>query len=93
MALTATLTAKTSSRGGARFVVSIAGTSVAAATEGEITGLPVYGRTMLLRESLGAGTATPRPPGLGTATNPAPAESPGGKTAAAIPRASIRPSP
>jgi len=71
MALTATLTAKTSSRGGARFVVSIAGASVAATTEVEITGLPVYGRIMLLRESLVSGTGTTIDPVLGTATNPA----------------------
>ena len=71
MALTATVTHDPESRGNGRYHVAIAGTSVAAATEVEITGLPVYGRIMLLRESLVSGTGTTIDPVLGTATNPA----------------------
>jgi len=71
MALVATVTPTTRSKKPTRYHVSIAGASVAAATEVEITGLPTHGRILLLREALVSGSGTTIDPVLGTATNPA----------------------
>lgn len=70
MAFTTPAVTKDTVHGRTCYRVTFTGTSIAAATEATITGLPLYGRVVCIRSNSGAGDRTKTRPILGEATAP-----------------------